>query len=335
MSQGWVRCGRCGEAFNALESMVELPPPRLHASLLADEPSSAPAVDHSSLQDPDGPDEPRTTGLGDIDLIASDGAIDHRALTGQPAGASSSSDSGGEMSTHTVGPREDDVRLLAASAPVEPRPASPVAGGLHSEVPGAAPQGAPASPAQSVRPPPAQPGDGPGPALAPSFIVKADRAERWRRPGVRLALALGIVIAAVSLTLQMVHTYRDRVAAMYPRLKPLLVLACGAVDCQIADVRQIDALSVESSALVRVDGSSVYRLNVTLRNRAAIELAAPALDLSLNDGQGSPIARRTLTMADLQLPLRTLKPGSELPIQVPLGISDRLVRGYTVEIFYP
>jgi hypothetical protein len=34
-------------------------------------------------------------------------------------------------------------------------------------------------------------------------------------------------------------------------------------------------------------------------------------------------------MSDLNLPLRTLKPGSELPIQVPLGIADRPVSGYT------
>ena len=40
-------------------------------------------------------------------------------------------------------------------------------------------------------------------------------------------------------------------------------------------------------------------------------------------------------MNDLNLPLRVLKPGSEVPIQVPLGIADRQVSGYTVELFYP
>jgi hypothetical protein len=47
------------------------------------------------------------------------------------------------------------------------------------------------------------------------------------------------------------------------------------------------------------------------------------------------MARRVLQMKDLNLPLRTLKAGSELPIQVPLGIGDRQVSGYTIEIFYP
>ena len=79
----------------------------------------------------------------------------------------------------------------------------------------------------------------------------------------------------------------------------------------------------------------MYRLSVTLRNRAGVEVAAPALDLALTDAQGRPIARRVLQMSDLYLPLRALKPGSELPIQVPLGIADRPVSGYTIEIFYP
>ena len=87
--------------------------------------------------------------------------------------------------------------------------------------------------------------------------------------------------------------------------------------------------------MLRVEGSPVYRLSVTLRNRAPLEVAAPALDLALSDAQGQPMARRVLQMKDLNLPLRTLKAGSELPIQVPLGIGDRQVSGYTIEIFYP
>ena len=87
--------------------------------------------------------------------------------------------------------------------------------------------------------------------------------------------------------------------------------------------------------MLRVEGAPVYRLAVTLRNRAAVEVAAPAIDLSLTDAQGRQIARRVLQMSDLNLPLRTLKPGSELPIQAPLSIGDRQVSGYSVEIFYP
>ena len=173
------------------------------------------------------------------------------------------------------------------------------------------------------------------PDRAPSFLVQAERAERWRKPGVRAALSVLALIGAVGLTAQVAHAFRDRIVAAAPTWRPALQQACAAVGCTVGDYRQIDALSVESSGLVRAEGAPVYRLAVTLRNRASVEVAAPALDLSLTDAQGKPIARRVLQMSDLYLPLRTLKPGSELPIQVSLGIGDRPVSGYTVEIFYP
>ena len=39
VSQGWVRCGRCSEAFNALESMVEVP------TVLAPDPRTEPSAE--------------------------------------------------------------------------------------------------------------------------------------------------------------------------------------------------------------------------------------------------------------------------------------------------
>lgn len=182
----------------------------------------------------------------------------------------------------------------------------------------------------------AEPDDAPLSTLqAPSFIRKADRAERWRRPGVRRALMACAALAVLVLVAQVVHAFKDRIAAGSPALRPVLQQACATLGCRVGEYRQIDALSVESSGLVKVEGAPVYRLSVTLRNRASIDVAAPALDLSLTDAQGKLIARRVLQMSDLNLPLRSLKAGSELPIQVPLGISDRQVSGYTVEIFYP
>jgi hypothetical protein len=165
-------------------------------------------------------------------------------------------------------------------------------------------------------------------------VRQAERAARWRRPGVRVALGTASFLAALALAAQVVHAFRDRIAAASPAVRPWLQQACALAGCRVGDYRRIDALSVDGSALVRVDGAPVYRLSVTLRNRSDVEVAAPAFDLAVTDAQGRPIARRVLTMADLELPLRTLKPGTELPIQVPLGIQGA-VSGYTVEIFYP
>lgn len=343
VSEGWVRCGRCSEAFNALEAMIEWPPARpavtppaepaptpepdirpdpASPAATATAPSAVPmpaAVSAANVQDPPAQAVAAEATLIElppgVEVVATDGALsaDLATPTGEPAGPAV----GVDMAPGIEGPEAEPLAPVVASASaVEPAAAisPPHDAGRERPAPGASPA----------------PADQP----APSFVLQAERAARWRRPGVRLALGLMVLVAASGLAAQVTYAFRDRIAAASPAVRPLLLQACAVIGCRVGEYRQIDALSVESSGLVRVDGAPVYRLAVTLRNRSALEVAAPALDLALTDAQGRQIARRVLQMSDLNLPLRSLKPGSELPIQVPLGIGGA-VSGYTVEIFYP
>ena len=389
VSQGWVRCGRCSEAFNALESMVEVP------TVLAPDPRTEPSAEPFPPTDfgptavmewpdttnvADGEQAPvpavrqpaapplqqtaarSTTGTPQAQPAHSAGAEDDSAYvtddpTPAPSGAGSLLDlpiglnliasDGAVVPVAAAGAATDGHERTEpvydvvddASAPVDVLNPDPTPHDATSEpflvmahaTPAAANGQAPAVAEASDPPPAAETGA----EKAPSFLVRAERAERWRRPGVRLALSALALIGAVGLAAQVANAFRDRIVASAPSWRPAMQQVCAALGCTVGDYRQIDALSVESSGLVRAEGAPVYRLAVTLRNRAAVEVAAPALDLALTDAQGKPIARRVLQMSDLYLPLRTLKPGSELPIQVSLGIGDRPVSGYTVEIFYP
>ncbi|CAD5375260.1 conserved hypothetical protein [Rubrivivax sp. A210] len=184
--------------------------------------------------------------------------------------------------------------------------------------------------------PRAEPGD------RPSFVVKAERAERWRRPPVRAALVLVSLLGAVALAAQAGYEYRDLAAARLPAVRPLLLQACATLGCSVEPVRAIDSLAVESSGLVRVERSSLYRLSVVLRNRAAIELALPALDITLTDSQGRVVARKVVRVADTGLPQTTLAGGRELALQATLqaaatpgGAAPETIVGYTIELFYP
>lgn len=370
VSQGWVRCGRCSEAFNALESMIDLTAPRTApepaAGLVSPAPAAAepevppapsaaaappaaatepppeepvpqpePAPRPEAEAEPEPPSEPGpepTAAPADaaievppgMAVIASDGAIDHHALLPPPVDEAATR-AEPSFGFEPPAPAPNDSRQPSAAAD------EPDLAPLSEFPPDLATAAAMAAAQAAAHPLPPRPMP-----EAPSFVVKADRAARWRQPRVRAALALLAVLGVVTLGAQVLHTFRDRIAASSPSLRPALQQACAALGCRVGDYRQIDALSVESSGLTRVEGSSVYRLSVTLRNRAPLDVAAPALDLALTDASGKPIARRVLQMSDLNLPLRNLKPGSELPIQVPLGIGDRqAVAGYTVEIFYP
>jgi Protein of unknown function (DUF3426) len=97
----------------------------------------------------------------------------------------------------------------------------------------------------------------------------------------------------------------------------------------------IDALVVDSSGLTRVEGTNTYRFALVLRNRAALELAMPAVDLVLTDSQGRVISRRVLKAGELGTTAQTVGPNAEFSLQATLAVAEQPVAGYTIEVFYP
>ena len=59
----------------------------------------------------------------------------------------------------------------------------------------------------------------------------------------------------------------------------------------LAPVRRIDAIVIDSTALVRRLGE-FYSFDLVLKNTASMPLAVPALELSLTDTRDQVIARR-------------------------------------------
>ncbi|MDP3221561.1 MAG: DUF3426 domain-containing protein, partial [Rubrivivax sp.] len=179
------------------------------------------------------------------------------------------------------------------------------------------------------------------PAEKPSFVRNAERAAAWRRPRVRVALAAAGLLAALGLMAQMAHEYRDLLAARFPDTRPWLEQACEPLNCKVEAARAINSLAVESSGLVRVERSNLYKLQLSLRNRAGIDVAVPALDVTLTDSQGELIARKVLRLADLGAPQATIAAGQELAVQATLqataggAAATQPIAGYTVDLFYP
>jgi hypothetical protein len=173
------------------------------------------------------------------------------------------------------------------------------------------------------------------PGDTPSFVRAADRAARWRTPRVRAALAVASLVAAAALAAQWGIAQRDLVAARSPALKPLLASACATLGCTLHAPRAIEALRVESSGLVRVEKSDLYRLNVALRNLRTHDVALPALELALTDTQGQLIARRVLRAGELGVRSEALAGSAELTLQSTVQVSGSIVAGYTIELFYP
>jgi len=194
-----------------------------------------------------------------------------------------------------------------------------------------------------------KPADTPQAQPLPSFVRRADRAARWNQPRVRAGLAAGVVVGALLLAAQVGLAYRDLAAARWPALRPLLTALCQPLACTVSPPKSIDDLTVEGSALVRVDLSDLYQLNVALRNRAELDLAMPALELSLTDSQGRVLSRRVLKASDFGITQPTLAAGRDLAMQTTLRTAPQstdgangeasaeraAIVGYTIELFYP
>lgn len=279
VSDGWVRCGRCSEVFNATETLVD-------------------------------------TDTGARQSLPGAGR--------QTVPAATDSAGSPELDFTTAPPAPQRAAEPVAESAMEP-----------SVRPAAAPTGAPDAATPPLPDPRAEPDDRP----PPSFLRRAEQAARWRRPRVRLALGAGAGLAALALVAQGLFTYRDLAAARWPALTPLLAQTCVALRCELGAPQMINGLAVQSSGLSRVDASNLYRLAVTLRNQADIDLALPAIDLSLTDAQGRLVSRRVMRMDDLGSSQDRLGAGRELVLLATLQLAgepaSEPVAGYTIELFYP
>jgi predicted Zn finger-like uncharacterized protein len=339
VSEGWVRCGRCAEVFDATESLVDLDtgaprrwdgealrraapvPPK--ASAEAPPPSPPAAAESRRPGQATAAPPPDTT----LDLT---GASPGPGLAPLAPPESERAPTGFEPAPQAGAPPPRSPPLETDTAAAPATAAGDTAAALEH------PRDVTAAVADAATDPGTEPRA--DPADMPSFVRRAERVQRWQQPRVRAALAALAVLGIAGLAGQITYAYRDLAAARFPQARPALDRACALLGCRIEAARAIGALAVESSGLVRVERSGLYKLSVALRNQAGIEVALPALDLVLTDIQGRLIARKVLFAADLGATQSTLGAGRELALQATLqaaSAASEPVAGYTIELFYP
>jgi predicted Zn finger-like uncharacterized protein len=169
------------------------------------------------------------------------------------------------------------------------------------------------------------------------FVRQAQRQQFWRRPGVRIGLVIAGFTLAALLVLQVVHRDRDRLALAEPALRPALEGMCRLLACTLSAPRQIESLAIESSGFNRLRNDT-YRLAFTLRSTARVPLAVPAMELTITDVQDQPIARRVLVPADFGAATDVIPATGDLSRAVGLVIApteNARVAGYRLLAFYP
>ena len=173
------------------------------------------------------------------------------------------------------------------------------------------------------------------PAKEDEFLAAAPKKKGSRWPRAIAGLLLLLLLLA-----QVAYFFRVELAARLPGLKPMLVSYCGLLDCQITLPMDADLMSIDSSDLeADPDHANVITLTAILRNHASYTQAYPDLELTLNDLNDKPVARRTFRPTEyLQKgnnEKQGLAGGHELNIEVHLDTADLKPSGYRLLLFYP
>jgi predicted Zn finger-like uncharacterized protein len=150
-----------------------------------------------------------------------------------------------------------------------------------------------------------------------------------------LALLLAIVLAG-----QAAYAFRTELMVQIPQTRSYYARVCESLGCTIGLPKLSNYLHIEASDLKTVDPSypNEIELLVSVRNRAPVDLAYPAFELTLTNSLEQAIARRVFLPAEYLPPgaqAGGLKAGTELPIQLYLDTGALRAAGYGLYMFYP
>jgi len=361
VAQGWVRCGQCGEVFEASLHLVPdnvgtagalgtggqrptdqtaLPSPPLadHVAGLPPESMALPASVPFVAPDP----SEETLGVwarggdfpGDVAEAAS------IQLAAEP-----------EIRSVSSTPLAAEKRLIQAY-PAEFEPVAALAGSDGRNDPVLSvynlkrSDSTPQATGPEFQASPAQHDQDAFPEVA--FVREAQRKAFWKLPVVRILLGVICLVLALALMLQWVVRQKDVLAAQAPRLAPLLQLMCRPLGCEVRPLRRIESLVIENSSFSRT-GPDTYRLSFTLKNAGDADLEIPALELTLTDSQDQAVVRRVVMPAEFGATATTLTAYSKLPGTLTLNVAGAggesdapptqagflSVAGYRILAFYP
>jgi predicted Zn finger-like uncharacterized protein len=343
ISEGWVRCGHCGEVFDATAFLTD----ESAIELVRGEEATRPA----SLASGPGELATRPADLGDFATRPADlGSIPAELGRSTDQPPARTSPPGPPPSTLAQeAPQDEDVSSSyfgTESQSLQPSPLDAPFVFRHSDM---VPEGessvlppAPDSSFAASQPPEPAPPKTPKPPKLQrveevSFVRQARRKAFWRRPLVRVVLAFVSLALAAGLLLQLAYEDRDRLALAEPQLRPALERMCELMQCTLGAPRQIESVVIESSGFNRVRNDT-YRLSFTLRNAANVPVAVPSMELTLTDVQDQPVARRVLTPAELGAANDMLPAAGDWSGTVGLVLtlpSASRVAGYRLLAFYP
>lgn len=364
ISDGWVRCGHCSDVFDATIHLQAWPPsssapatPTMPGEVPADAPAVAAAAPPPAV--PTAPNPVATT-LRDVpaddDLHAwfGEGPLDAPAAAAHTNAAPAPAE--GALVDGSVAMMTPLAKLEVGTDGDPARAADEaLTSDFHAELQRFAqttrssssvatlPSSAREAMADAVLPPEpvrAQRDDEDEPAPeggVPGFVRQARRRAYWSSPGVRIGLGTLACVLLALLAAQWALQERHRLVAMHPETRLWIERACALTGCDLAPIRRIDAVEIESAELVRRLGN-FYSFDFVLRNRSSLEVALPALELTITSLGERPMARRVFQPLDWPDAPAALAPNGSVSVSLRLSLNlgeDAPTAGYRALVFYP
>lgn len=331
--QGMVRCGHCLQAFDARPNFIpDHPDPQLELPILVDELATTtepPRAGEDHALEPalpeQNPPEEHVPGdaahpAADSELAALSVPVPDASAEAEPAEASTVEE---EVTTEETAPAGHSAHdSLDFSQPIA------IPGHLESAAEPAEPPHAETEAAQPL-------------TLAEQVAIVQDEEEVAAQPEARRwPWAIASLLLLLVLLAQAAYFFRVDLAARVPELKPALIGYCDLLKCSVPLPQKTDLMGIESSDLEADPAhENQITLNALLRNRATFAQAFPNLELTLNDSQDRPLARRVFRPLDYLPPVENEKtgllPNHELSIKVRLDTTDLKPSGYRLVLFYP
>lgn len=324
ISEGWVRCGQCDDIFDASlhllpDSSTEWEPAAACEALLAQSDANDTPISPFSSDD----SELNSAPMGDLAALAEDQEPELIVPTVAENAAGLDSP---ESIPDEISPVDEAISLSMELLDAQTL--------VLQSVPGTAvPTGHAAQP--DLDEPEVE---SPAEFSAVSFMRDKSLSSVWRKPLVRVTLGLLSLALLLGLSGQIIFHERDRIVALEPGLKPWLLTFCRPLSCSLSPLQRIESIAIDSSSFIKMN-SDFYRLNLTVKNSAAIALAVPAIELTLTDSLDQPVVRRVILPTELGGNSDTLAAGAEWSASRVLAVktagpADR-VAGYRLLAFYP
>ena len=177
-------------------------------------------------------------------------------------------------------------------------------------------------------------------AEEPEF-VKRERYQRTRGRTIRIIMNVCSVLMLFLAVGQAAYIFRDQLAARFPETQPALQRFCSVLGCRVGLPAQIEALLIEpgSDHLEKLSTrKDTSELTLVMRNTANELETWPLLELTLNDSNNMPLARRVFTPQEYLPagadPQKGFGPNAEQPVKIYIEFADTQPSGYSVGLFY-